>query len=536
VAIAAGPGSIPAESELERSAPEEPESETPGSARADLGAQPFAFGVLLATAFAGAAHETLLVQPAAYLAAGAEPTRQLVGLTGLGAAAFGVLSARHRWPDAFSALPWMLGLASVAVGSSSAAIHAVFASGGAVEATAFGSALAVGATSGASITLALRALGRTLMQLEVPWRLANPFRLLAVAVLSGTAAGVASVLGPLRSSFALAMLLAALAAWTPTLRWFLERRARPGAMAARVAGFVGVLLFLGSFGAAERLVPLSELGAYPNPVVFHRVTDLGRYTVTSGQDALELWVDGRLKASTLDERRYFEALVHPAMTVAPRRTRVLVLGGGAGFAEREILRHPDVDSVTLVLVDRALVEVGRTQRWLRRRTNDALSSQKLHVIEREPIVWLAEGGERFDVAILDLPDPDTHVEGKNFTRYFFTRLRERLAPGGVCVVQGTSPFVGPTTFDSVVATLRAAGLHPRPYRAAVPSLGDWGFVLGFVDRPASVSFEAAAPFLSGASPAELAHLPRDMAPPTPGRPATLDDQTVVDDLHREVPR
>ena len=488
--------------------------------------------MLVLATLVGSAHEVFVVQPALFVDAGASPGRPLIGVTGLGAIGLGVLLQRRAFADAFGALPWLLAVAALAVGSSPAVLHAAFARGAPTAAASLTHAFFVGVALGAVTGLGVRALGRTLVRLDVPWRLANPFRLLAVAVMCGTAAGVASVVGPLRAAITLGTLLAAFGAWTPTLRWFLERRGAPGSGAARWALLGLVASGFGAFLLAERVIPTSELGRYPNPVVFHRETERASYSVTTGQDAVELWVDGRLKASTLDESRYFEALVHPTLALAERRARVLLLGGGTGLAEREILKHPEVESLTVVVVDRGIVELAEKQRWLTSRSGGALASPLVRIVEREPILWLGEASERFDVAIVDLPDPDTHVEGKNFTRFFYQRLRERLTPEGVCVVQATSPFAAPTAFDSIVTTLRAAGLEPRPYRAAVPSLGEWGFVIGFVHAPARVSFEAALPWLSGTTLGELGHMPKDLAAKTPGRAATLHDQNVVEEWHK----
>jgi spermidine synthase len=44
-------------------------------------------------------------------------------------------------------------------------------------------------------------------------------------------------------------------------------------------------------------------------------------------------------------------------------------------------------------------------------------------------------------------------------------------------VQSTSPLFARRSFWIVDATLRAAGFSTRPYHIAVPSFGDWGFVL-----------------------------------------------------------
>ncbi|MET0390038.1 MAG: hypothetical protein ABW321_28955, partial [Polyangiales bacterium] len=63
--------------------------------------------------------------------------------------------------------------------------------------------------------------------------------------------------------------------------------------------------------------------------------------------------------SERDEAHYHEMIVHPALTSAPRIQRVLVIGGGDGGTIREVLRHPEVQHVTLVELDKLVVDVSK---------------------------------------------------------------------------------------------------------------------------------------------------------------------------------
>ena len=49
-------------------------------------------------------------------------------------------------------------------------------------------------------------------------------------------------------------------------------------------------------------------------------------------ERLRLFLDGALQFDSLDEYRYQKALVHPALSLARQRGRVLILGGGDGLA------------------------------------------------------------------------------------------------------------------------------------------------------------------------------------------------------------
>ena len=56
-------------------------------------------------------------------------------------------------------------------------------------------------------------------------------------------------------------------------------------------------------------------------------------------------------------------------------------------------------------------------------------------------------------------------------------LREHLTAEVVISVQCTSPLGAPRSYWCIVKTLEAADFHVRPYHAAVPTFGEWGFVL-----------------------------------------------------------
>src|ERR1017187_3474223 len=69
-----------------------------------------------------------------------------------------------------------------------------------------------------------------------------------------------------------------------------------------------------------------------------------------------LILDGEMQSAQLDEFIYHECLVQPAMVLRKTAKRVLILGGGEGATVREILRHPQVEQVTMVDIDGEVVD------------------------------------------------------------------------------------------------------------------------------------------------------------------------------------
>jgi spermidine synthase len=233
--------------------------------------------------------------------------------------------------------------------------------------------------------------------------------------------------------------------------------------------------------------------------------------LTRHGDDLRLYLNGNLQFSSRDEYRYHEALVHPALARLPHARRALVLGGGDGLAVREILRHAQVESVTLVDLDPAITQLFSTQEMLTRLNARALLSPKVRVVNADAFIWLRENRETFDFIAVDFPDPSNFSRGKLYTTAFYQRARAALAQDGAMVVQSTSPFVAPRSFWCIDETLRACGFATEPYHALVPSFGEWGFILA-AHRPltAELRLPEGVRFLDARVFATLFEFPPDM--------------------------
>ena len=141
------------------------------------------------------------------------------------------------------------------------------------------------------------------------------------------------------------------------------RRSAPAAERAVRGGVVLGLLTLG-FVYSGHMTAWAEKGLYGDDVVHAETTPYQRLVVTRWHDDLRLYINGNLQFSSRDEHRYHEALVHPGLLALPWARNVLVLGGGDGLAVREILKHPNVEHVTLVDLDPAMTGLfSRPSRW-----------------------------------------------------------------------------------------------------------------------------------------------------------------------------
>ena len=290
---------------------------------------------------------------------------------------------------------------------------------------------------------------------------------------------------------------------------------------------------LAAMAGADHFTTWAEDRFYGDRVVLRETSPYQRVVVTAGPAGVRLFLNGNLQFHSRDEYRYHEALVHPALAAHGAAKRVLVLGGGDGMAVREVLKYPSVEQVTLVELDPHMTKLFSELPMLTALNADALRSPKLEIVNADAFGWLEGHQRRFDVIVVDFPDPSNFALGKLYTTSFYQLVDQHLAAGGYAVVQTTSPLIARKSFWTVVATIEATGMSATPYHAHVPSFGEWGFVIAG-RRPwrQPTALPEGLRFLSLAGLPALLQFPPDMAR-VPAEPNRLSNQTLVHTFEEE---
>lgn len=262
---------------------------------------------------------------------------------------------------------------------------------------------------------------------------------------------------------------------------------------------------------SKRWALKAEQSLYRDQVIHAVSSPYQRIVLTSSLSGkVRCYINGHLQFSESDEFIYHELLTHPAMTLAANRERILILGGGDGLALREVLKYPDVREVTLVDLDPMMTTMSaRHPEMIRLNQNAFLDSRltteilpasgtgviestqiptgskrflsqqigppQIEIIHQDASRYIAATEGKFDVVILDFPDPSSPELAKLYGLSFYGQLHNRLAPGGVIIQQSTSPWHAREAFLCVGRTMQAAGFKTLPLRANVPSFGDWGW-------------------------------------------------------------
>jgi spermidine synthase len=148
-----------------------------------------------------------------------------------------------------------------------------------------------------------------------------------------------------------------------------------------------------------------------------------------------LLLDGLVQTTERDEFFYHEMLVHPAMMAHPKPLEILIIGGGDGGALREVFRYP-VKKATLVEIDAAVIAAAKSYFPT---LAASFRDQRAEILITDGNRFVRESGSRYDVILVDSSDP-VGPSAVLHQRDFYSRLRERLKPGGVIAAQAGSPL------------------------------------------------------------------------------------------------
>ena len=331
-------------------------------------------------------------------------------------------------------------------------------------------------------------------------------------------------LGLIRTSLLVGLANAAVGLWST----WIFRRDLAAVGPLRALGVVALVGLGAGVVTADRITAWSEDRLYSDEIILARIHAVPAHRA----DALE--------------RRPAAVPQRPPAVFLARRVP-LPRGAGASGAGRA-RRPPGACWCSAAATAWRCARFFATRRWSRSRwststpevtrlftdnpllaglNGGALRDPRVRVVNADAFVWLAGVRDAFDVVVADFPDPHNFSLGKLYSRSFYRTLRSRLAPGGVTVVQATSPMFARRSFWCIAETMRSAGLASRPYHVYVPSFGEWGFVLAGGDGwTPPRAYPAGLRFLTVEATPALFVFPPDMAA-VPVEVNRLDNQILV---------
>ncbi len=173
-------------------------------------------------------------------------------------------------------------------------------------------------------------------------------------------------------------------------------------------------------------------------------------TISVGQteDYIAIRTNGKVDASNKDSLTqlilgHLGAVLHSA----PRRA--LVIGFGSGMSVSALARHPEIESITCVEIEPAVIGAAK---FLRRLNRDVLNDPRVHVVLDDARNFLLTTREQFDIIASEPSNPWIAGVSNLFTDEFYRSASARLRPGGLFVQWVQAYSLYPEDFRMILAT------------------------------------------------------------------------------------
>ena len=178
-----------------------------------------------------------------------------------------------------------------------------------------------------------------------------------------------------------------------------------------------------------------------------------------------LILDGVFQLTTRDEFVYHEMMAHVPLMALERPRKVLIVGGGDGGILREVLKHPSVQSATLVEIDQEVIDTSI--KYYPEIGKSAFNNKRSNVVIADGLKFVAETSEKFDAIIVDSSEP-MGPSAVLHSKPFFADCKKALKSGGIFVTQNSLPFHTPEHLAETSRSLASIYRHIAPYICTQP--------------------------------------------------------------------
>lgn len=192
----------------------------------------------------------------------------------------------------------------------------------------------------------------------------------------------------------------------------------------------------------------------------------------SGRFGRILALDGVVQCTEGDEFVYHEMLTHLPILAHGKVESVLIIGGGDGGILEEVLKHKSVKRATMVEIDGEVIEVAK--KYLPKICGKAFSDKRTNLIVGDGAAYVAETKNRYDLVIVDRPDP-VGPATVLFSEGFYRNCRRVMKPGAILVAQNGVPHMQGPELTEAIKLFQKIWTESGSYLAVVPT-----YVCGFM--------------------------------------------------------
>jgi spermidine synthase len=166
---------------------------------------------------------------------------------------------------------------------------------------------------------------------------------------------------------------------------------------------------------------------FPGSLILSEDSIYGNFAITQSGEQKNFYQNGLLMFTSEDIAKN-EELIHFSLLEHPNPRNVLLIGGGVSGVLREILKHPSIEKITYLELNPLVIK--RSQYYISQEDSEALKNPKVFLIYGDARFFVKTTKEKYDVIIINLPDPSTAQLNRFYTLEFFTEAKKILESSG----------------------------------------------------------------------------------------------------------
>ncbi len=153
----------------------------------------------------------------------------------------------------------------------------------------------------------------------------------------------------------------------------------------------------------------------------------GKLSVIKTEEQLSLYDNGLLVYSYPDIINAEEA-IHFAIIQRPQAKSLLLIGGGIGGAIAQALKYKNLN-IEYVELDPQIIKIS--MKYLPEKEKKFLRNKRVKIYFQDGRAFLSKTKKKYDVIILNLPEPSTAQINRFYTLEFLKLVKRKLSHGGI---------------------------------------------------------------------------------------------------------
>jgi spermidine synthase len=118
--------------------------------------------------------------------------------------------------------------------------------------------------------------------------------------------------------------------------------------------------------------------------------------------------------------------------------KVLILGGGDGILTKELLRHKNIESITLIDIDKTMLRLSNTHPLFLKMNERSLQDKRVRVIRNDAFYYLNRHKEKYDAIYMDFTFPFSFDVARLYSVEFLSIVSKSLKDNGQLI--HSTPF------------------------------------------------------------------------------------------------